>query len=186
MNTRIRKSILGTTVVLFTLFVGRGVINEYEVNKLRKKNATLLSYVEYSVEMVKDLSVEYLNFNIVLEKNSLIYCFSEDMCDECIYQDLAELYRVQQEIGKDKVLLLPVYRMERENQIILKNKLNNFRYMNASIDSIRFPFHRENGTEQRFFAFTDEVGRIKSLFFPEKNRSNLTRIYLSGVKNRMK
>jgi len=58
--------------------------------------------------------------------------------------------------------------------------------MNISPDSIKFPFHRENGLEQRFFVFTDEVGRIRSLFFPQKNKQDVTRIYLSGVKRQMK
>ena len=32
-----------------------------------------------------------INSTVFPGKNILIYCFSEDMCDECIYQDLAEL-----------------------------------------------------------------------------------------------
>ena len=66
----------------------------------------------------------------------------------------------------------------------LKND-SNFRYMNVSTDSIKFPFHRENGTEQRFFAFIDEFGRLNSFFFPKKNMQDMTRIYLSGVKSKM-
>lgn len=57
--------------------------------------------------------------------------------------------------------------------------------MNVSTDSIKFPFHRENGTEQRFFAFIDEFGRLNSFFFPKKNMQDMTRIYLSGVKSKM-
>lgn len=71
--------------------------------------------------MLKEVSIEGINSAVFPERNALIYCFSEDMCDECIYQDLAELYEAQKEVGKDRVLLLPAYRTIRKNQIILRN-----------------------------------------------------------------
>ena len=185
MNTRIEKTFFIFVVACIIQIIYMCIKNECEMSTLLKKTDVLSSYVIYSVEMIKDISMGSINSTVFPGKNILIYCFSEDMCDECIYQDLAELYKIQEDIRKDKILLLPVYRTTRTNQIILRNKFSNFRYMNVSTDSIKFPFHRENGTEQRFFAFIDEFGRLNSFFFPKKNMQDMTRIYLSGVKSKM-
>lgn len=182
MNTKIRK--IGVVLVGFCiiLLIGICVKANRNIKKLSGTIELLSSYAAYSTDMLKDMSVDSMSSIVFPAKNTLIYCFSEDMCDECIYQDLAELENIQKEIGKDNVLVLPAYSTSRANQIILKNKLNDFKYINISTDSIKFPFHRENGMEQRFFAFTDESGRIRSFFFPQKNQQNMTRIYLNKVK----
>ena len=186
MNIKIKGMFQVFVTVCIMLLACICMKKSHDVKNSHEKIVMLLSYVTYSADMLKDVSTEGINSAVFPERNALIYCFSEDMCDECIYQDLAELYETQKEVGKDRVLLLPAYRVILENQIILRNKFHNFRYMNISLDSIKFPFHRENGLEQRFFVFTDEVGRIRSLFFPQKNKQDITRIYLSGVKRQMK
>lgn len=186
MNIKIKGIFQVFTTVCIMLLACICMRKSHDMEKSHEKIVMLLSYVTYSVNMLKEVSIEGINSAVFPERNALIYCFSEDMCDECIYQNLAELYEAQKEVGKDRVLLLPAYRTIRKNQIILRNKFHNFRYMNISPDSIKFPFHRENGLEQRFFVFTDEVGRIRSLFFPQKNKQDVTRIYLSGVKRQMK
>ncbi|WP_025831050.1 hypothetical protein [Bacteroides stercorirosoris] len=186
MNTRIKRTFQIFIVICIALFAYIYVKKDCELKKSYGKMELLSSYVTYSVDMLKQVSIEGISSTVFPEKNVLIYCFSEDMCDECIYQDLAELYEIQKEIGRDRVLLLPVYRMSRTNQIVYRNKLHDFKYMSIPVDSIKFPFHRGNGLEQRFFVYTDEAGGIRSLFFPQKNKQNITRIYLSGVKRQMK
>lgn len=186
MNTRNRGMFAVCVVVCIVLLVCICIKNKHEEKNLYRKIALLLSYATYSADMLKDMSIEGLGLDVFPESNTLIYCFSENMCDECIYQDLSELYEIQKDIGKNNVLLLPAYGTDRTNQIILRNKFSNFRYINIPVDSITFPFHRGNGMEQRFFVFTDESGRIRSLFFPKKNRQGLTHIYLNSVKSQMR
>lgn len=185
MNTKIRIFQI-FVVVCIVLLAYINVKKMYEQKTLYKEVELLSSYVIYSVDMLKQVSIEGLSSTIFPAKNTLIYCFNEDMCDECIYQDLVELYDVQKEIGKDKILLFPIYEMNRTNQIVCRDKFHNFKYINIPVDSIKFPFNRDNGLEQRFFAYTDEIGYIKSFFFPRKNRQHLTRIYLNGLKQQMK
>lgn len=153
---------------------------------MSEDNGLLLSYVLYTAEMLKDISMTSINRNAFPEKNVLMYCFSQNMCDECVYQDLEVLYEMQTKIGKDKVLLLPMYETDRKNQIVLKNRLNKFRYLNIPANSLNVPIFIRNDLEQRYFVFTDENGGIRSIFFPQKNNQILTRIYLDGVRSKIR
>ena len=181
MNTKIKRIFQVFIFICITLFAYMYVKKSLDLNDSNKKIKLLSSYVTYSIDMLKQISIEDISSVTFPKKDALIYCFSE-----CIYQDLVELYEIQKEIGQDRILLLPVYRMSRINQIVYKNKLHNFKYINIPIDSIKFPFHKESGLEQRFFVYTDRTGGIRSLFFPQKNKQSITRVYLNGVRKQMK
>lgn len=111
-------------------------------------------------------------------QNSLVYCFSEDMCDECITQDLEVLSEVQHTMGKHIFIIVTSYSVNRTTQILWKNKLNGFRYTLLQHDSVYFPIDRRNGTEQRFFIFVNNSGKNEFLFCPQKNQKDMTCIYL--------
>lgn len=183
MNMKIKRILFVVIVLCIILLVLTSIQREHYLCDLQNENDMLISYVAYSIEMMEGVSIEDMESNIFPEKNALVYSFSESMCDDCIYQDLTELYELQKVIGKDKVLLITSYATDRMSRIILKNKLHNFRYLNLSLDSIKFPIDCATKMERRFFGLTDESGKLCSMYFPIKDKQSLTRIYLNGAKS---
>lgn len=130
------------------------------------------------------VSIDSLEGGLYPYKNKLIYRFSEDMCDECINEDIKALMRSN--IGTDNVFMLPTYHLSRSNAILLNNKLAHFSHENILFYKWRFPIHRETGLEQRYFAFVNSNGNITSVFFPIKNGELFTDLYLELIKEKLK
>ena len=90
MNTRIEKTFFIFVVACIIQIIYMCIKNECEMSTLRKKTEVLSSYVIYSVEMIKDISMGSINSTVFPGKNILIYCFSEDMCD--VYIKILQSY----------------------------------------------------------------------------------------------
>ena len=111
----------------------------------------------------------------------LVYRFSKYMCENCIQEDLLEIELFQEEIGKDRILLLPAYPANREGHIELTNVLAKFNYVNIPIDSMLIP-SQDGNYMRRYFAVIDKEGNLSMVFFPRREEVNLTRHYLSEIK----
>lgn len=115
----------------------------------------------------------------------LIYRYSQAMCHTCIVEDLDELQKFQEQIGKGKILVIPAYAQDRSSEILLKNELSDFRYINIPVDSLVIPTS-ESGEYKRYFAFIGKNGDIEMVFFPKINYPQFTRSYFKEVKKRIK
>lgn len=148
-----------------------------------KKNNALLSSIAY---FSCTTNMQFLSWDSIKlsQNNSLIYRFSEHMCDECIFQDLVELHKVQEKIGKERIWILCDFEDNRLNNSLFRNKLHAFNYMNISSDSLSFPLGKDLN-EKRFFAITNSEGHITALFYPQKNKQNLTTIFLKCLVDKL-
>lgn len=178
-------SIIVALVILSFFYINRKIEDTLEVN--RKETNILLSRVAHYIDVSNEIvSKEQIHSFKLSETNVLIYRFSEEMCDGCILQDLKELYNIQKNIGKNKVLVLPAYENTHYNTMLLKDKLSNFRFLNIPEDSLKFPINHTTGLYQRFFAYVNNKGEMTSFYFPSKNQQDMTRFYLSYLKEKIK
>lgn len=192
MNTKTNFFFLGMIICIASLCL----LCKRMQKQVEKCNETLLAIQKETENMEKsffyymdknaDISLDSLGLYTFPQKETLIYRFSEDMCDECINQDLSELDKCQEEIGKCHVFIFPAYDQSRNNTVYLKNKLTRFRYKNTQTNLIGFPIHNETGLRQRYFAFIDNNGEIVSMFFPIKNEQKLTQSYFRLIKDKFK
>jgi len=115
----------------------------------------------------------------------LIYRYSKFMCNSCFLEDLQEIERLQKEVGKQKILVLPAYPDNREGRIELSKVLSKFNYVNIPLDTLIIP---SISTEimQRYFALIDKEGNLSMVFFPLRGETDLTRFYFSEVKSILK
>ena len=195
MNLRIKIICVFIYLYLLIAFLSFGVWKLLELDKCLKMKIVLESQWKDSeqmwIENLKLSSQIYGNYvknkdfiqEIIGNKTSvLIYRYSKYMCEGCIQEDLQEIEFLQEEIGKDKILLIPAYPDNREERIELTNVLAKFNYVNnTSIDSFLIP-SEEGYYLQRYFAVIDKEGNLTMVFFPRRGEKNLTRIYFSEAK----
>ena len=181
-------------IALIIIFFAIGVWKSIELEKSQKSvkmlESELMISEHYLVDDLKILSLIYYDF--INNKSSikeitenitsvLIYRFSKNMCPSCIHEDLMEVDHLQQEIGKERVLLLPTYPDNRTGRLEVSNLLAKFNYVNITADLLRMPT-LEGDFLQRYFGVIDKEGNLTMVFFPRRGNPNLTRLYFSEVK----
>lgn len=176
------------SIMFFALFL----IEKVNIAKISHENKMLNKAINESFEKFvlymdgcSDISVGCLKEYVFPVRNVLIYRFKDDMCDECIDQDLGELYNFQCKVGKKCILILPAYKKNRGNDIFLSNRLDHFVYKNISDSIIGFPLNQKTGQFIRYLAYIGEDGKISSIFFPIKFEQQLTQIYLHVLESRL-
>ena len=167
-------------VVLLSLNVLSLLLGYNSLNNDLKKNQ---EYAHLIMSSYSDMFTDICSIDSLSLKNTLIYCFSETMCDGCIYQDLKELYDWKQQIHNGKLVVLPVYANTPQNIETLQRLLHNFLYIRMDSSSVRFSVHCQTKLEQRFMAYIDANQNMKMYFFPEKGRQDMTRKYLQSIQN---
>lgn len=181
-------ALLGSLVMLLTFFFieKMNVMKSRTENKLLNKalNESFEKFVFYMDER-SDIAIGHLKEKVFPVKNVLVYRFKEDMCDECVDQDLGELYNFQQQVGKHNLLILPNYEENSKNNMYLSNRLNHFSYKNLSDSIIGFPLKQTTGHFVRYLAYIGEDSKISSIFFPIKFERQLTQIYLHVLATRI-
>lgn len=177
---------LSVMFLILFLYERVNVVKNNNENKLLNK-AIYESFEKFVLYMdgCSDISVGCLKEHVFPIRNVLIYRFKDDMCDECIDQDLSELYKFQCKVGKEHILILPAYEENRGNGIFLSNRLSHFVYKNISDSIIGFPLNKKTGQFIRYLAYIGEDGRISSIFFPIKFEQQLTQIYLHVLETRL-
>ena len=191
LKTKITDVFLFILVLIFLSFI---IWEMVELEKCQKKILKMeyqLTISKYNI--IDELKLHSLIYNfyisnkesikeIIGNKTSiLIYRYSKSMCRSCIHEDLHEIEILQEEIGKDKILLLPFYPDNREGKIELTNELVKFNYINIPHDSFIIPSQNGNYM-QRYFALIDSDRNLTMVFFPRSGDSNLTKTYFSAVK----
>lgn len=170
--------------ILTIILIVFNVLNKIDLDDCKSNNISIK--IDSKQENVKfwlnnmRLSSEIKNYLGKTNTSILLYRYSHNMCQSCIFEDLNELYNYQQKIGKDKVLVLPAYENSRENRITLKNELEKFNYKNIHKDSLSIPLDSD-GIYRRYFAFMDDEGNINMVFYPIRGRPDLTQLYFSEI-----
>ena len=171
---------IGVTVALYTIMSIRFT------RKLQNENRELYSYINYTTNMTGGVNIDNIHKNTFSTTNTLTYCFSEYMCEECIQQDLDVLSQFQPQFEKPIFIIAAIDKKDRTHRIFWENRLNHFKYKFVDVDSIKFPEHQRDGIEQRFFAYTNDIGKPTALFFPLKNKQQWSFIYLEQIKDLIK
>ena len=192
MNLKIKTTYI-SLCILSIVFFSFGIWKSIELDNSLKKKSSLerkLLISEYHwIDDLKLYSMIYSNFftnNIVIQEkigkknNILIYRYSFFTCESCMQEDLQEIELLQNEIGKNKILLLPAYPDNLQGKIELSNVLAKFNYVNIPIESFLMPSQDVNFI-RRYFAVIDKDGNLTMVFFPRSGETNLTQIYFSEV-----
>ena len=114
-----------------------------------------------------------------LSSNTLIYRYSENVCEKCIQEDLEELRKLQSKIGKEHILIITSFPNHRNTFIRLNNELKHFRFKN--IDSLKdMPINDFTGLSMRYMGFiTNEKEFL--VFFPVQGKRSLTHEFFSLI-----
>ncbi|GEM_PF-1445905 len=147
-------------------------------------------YYEHNIQEIPDLFIEGLRLNQINEildisSPVLIYRYTTDVCSSCLHEDLYELSKYMDNLGKQNVMILPAYPNSRYSRIRLSNELAKFNYRNISIDSVAIPFD-EDGVTKRYFALISGNGEPEMVFFPEIGKTELTKLFLKRVQLKFK
>lgn len=172
-------------VILFMLAII--VLQSWQIGKYKENlvilNKGICKILEKSIRYAEhnmNTSLNGIYEQIFPVSNMLIYCFTDDMCDECIRQDLHELYKYQLIVGKEKLLVLPICEGDLLKYAAWEGLLRSFNYRNIS-DTLNTPYDRNSGTLKRYIAYIGSDGKIETLFFPVKNEQFLTQAYLQTL-----
>ena len=192
MNLKIRKTHIShyiLCIVFLSLSLWKSIELENSLKRVSTLKRQLITSEHQWIDNLKLYSQIYSNFltnNITIQEkiennnNILIYRYSIYTCESCIQEDLKEIELFQDEIGKNKILMLPAYPDNREGKIELSNMLAKFNYVNIPPESFSIP-SQDGDFMQRYFAVIDKEGNLTMVFFPRRGETNLTRIYFSEV-----
>lgn len=110
-----------------------------------------------------------------------IYRYSEHMCNSCIIEDLEELKLFQMKLGSQRIFVLPAYKKNKYNDIILSNALNDFNYVNTSSEILKIPIN-SNSIMSRYFGVINLQGELGMIYFPVLGCQSETKQYFAMVK----
>ena len=170
-------------------FLSFSIWKSIELDKCKKKTVEIENKWKdsdnYWIENLKLYSQIYYDFSnnkvLIQEKTNsktsvLIYRFSKYMCESCMQEDLADIERLQKEIGKDKVLLLPDFPDNREGMIELNNVLAKFNYVNLPDEVLLIP-SQDGNYPQSYFAVIDKDGNLTMVFIPLRSKYRWKRFF---------
>lgn len=168
------------------LVVTNNALSEIETNSMFKEN--FLDVSSYNAEFIHNFQ-QFQNKNesdIMFERLPIIiYRYSQFICENCIQHELEALSKLQNEIGKERIWVLPEYENTRNNRVKLLNMLHKFNYKIVSDEELPMPMRRDGEVIQSFFFFVQEESRIGMIFFPEVSKPQLTQSYFAEIKNKL-
>lgn len=184
MSTKFR--ILHIVLSVCLLLISFLYVNEIRHEKALRIQIEKLStcYNNVLEQHVNGFEVEFADDvkSIIEERNVFFYRFSQDMCEACIYEDLALIRQFQDSIGLENVLILPSFSEDRNSMIRLSSELKGFRYKNIPQEKGSFPIDRRTCMEIRYMGYINNEGNIEMCFIPIKGEPEVTRRYLLNLK----
>jgi len=168
--------------------------NELIYNELQRNytsNSDLLCNNKKIVEVMNS----YRRFRASLPSDSLhlpsgkpllIYRYSQFVCNACVFDDLKELEALLDDVGKERILILSAFPDNRENRLMLHNRLSKFNHINIPMDSFDIPSNCYDDYHTKFFAVLDPMGNIETVFFPQSGNLKLIRLFFDEIKERLK
>ena len=193
--------IIALSIVVVVLFYS----NVYISNKLRdSSNANLLFFKELETNYTpdtdilcygkkvsevitnyqksKDIFIDSINNKTPL----LFYRYSQFICDGCVQDDLDLLDSLVAKIGKEHILVLPAFPNNKENRLRLRNRLAKFNFINIPIEDFDIPLECNSNLQKRYFAYINKDRIIEFVFFPEREKPQLTKHFFSEIKEKLK
>lgn len=157
----------------FAIIVDAGKIKSLRV-EIQDVTEILMKQVSVSSYPIKIASLDTIS-------PVLVYRYPEFSCNIC-YQDDLELLRVlKNEIGKDCISILPAYRKNRNNGILLRNELADFNFINVE-SAEEIPLFESDNVIHRYFAVYEKGTGFKMIYFPDRAYPQLTKDYLQNIK----
>jgi hypothetical protein len=161
---------------------------EYEKNN-EASNYVLFYNINHTSEIVnsyndnKDI-LRYV-FLKQVEFPVLIYRYQQGICSPCFQEDLSVLYQLQDEIGKDRILIIPEYEENKNSLLAMKNDLNHFNHRNVPLKYLQIPIDAD-GVRDKYFAVINRDGNIENVFLSKIGYQYLTKLYVNGLKELLK
>lgn len=174
--------LLGISLFSFIQFHIKKEREYQEVLSLLKEQNTWVKYaltnhIKYSPQT--EIAANFFR------PNTLVYRYCDDTCEKCVAEDLQALYRLQNKIGKEHVLIVPSFLNNRNNKIRLNQELAEFNYSN--IESKQdMPINEETGLHIRYFIYWGNNKNDYYVFFPAKSQAGLTQLFFYLIFKRRK
>ena len=146
-------------------------------------NSLLLKQIidgEYVLESFYSSQAKVMSLIENEDSITLIYRYSEYMCNSCIYEELKILNVFQLENENIDVYVLVDYIDNRENYIRFKNELKKFKYFRLCKWLLPLPTIESINEARRYFAVIQN-GRISYVYFPSGDNIDLTSKYLKFI-----
>jgi len=183
-NTIIIIILLIFNVIFFVKFLALEKIHENEKITNEKKNEDEKKW--FIQNMYLSTHVFSINQEIINEIKSqrvlpcLIYSYTGEECEDCIFEDLELLKKMSNEYNKQRILILPVMNDSKLVNIRLKSDLHSFVYKRLDKTQINLPV-RSDGSSTRFFAVLSSSGKVVLPFYPNSINTQKTKIYLKFI-----
>lgn len=187
MKKEIYTKIILIVIVMFNLFLIYKYINlkEYFNNKI--KNSTEKERA-YKSNFQRDL--ELLSQNIYINKDSifdgiglfkpkLIFVYSGNECEKCIFENIEKIKEVFGEKIDSNLIILPVHEDSRDIRIALEANFSGLNYKRQSPNAVQVP--ELNNSSPLFFAVILPDGNITLPYFPDSGNDIRTDTYLKFV-----
>lgn len=173
--------IVGTGAIIILIYHNLQYLKCIEKQNDNKLN--IITMLMMQITMTSNMFENSLMIDNYIRNDNymLIYRYTKDMCRTCYQEDLAELYKFQQKVGRNRILIIPAFEDNRSDVIQLRHELKNFNYVNIPADSMFTPVNQLNGIIQRYFAVINHEGKIEFMFFPQLGQCEITRKYFEKV-----
>jgi len=171
--------ILGLLVVVTVINLNRSksaplAVYNYTDDEALLMNMHCIPEIVNSYERVKD---------VYGKKNTLFFRFTNNTCSSCLVSQLNEVLTLQEEIGKERVLIFSAYPDDRNSKIQMNAELAKYNYRNIPVDSLLIPTYQ--GEQKSYFGWMNSDGEIEMVFVPDKSNVRLTRLYFLEVKKKI-
>lgn len=157
--------------------------NELEEYNLFMKDA-LLTQLSMQDDCCKILQNENWSNGIDIDSVSLIYRYTDAMCQSCLDSELNLLSDFIDNVGKAKLLILPLITDYRDSRIRVKSRLREFNYLILDDSLLGIPVN-DVGIPNRYFAFVNGDGKLEEIYFPNENME-VTSFYIKQLINKIK
>lgn len=144
---------------------------EHYDNDILLANIHCVPEIVRSYEKIKD---------IYCSRNVLFFRYAKNICTICNDVFLTEILSLQEEIGKEHVLIFSAYPDDRSSRIQLINELAKYNYKNIPVDSLLIPTYK--GEQRSYFAYVNNKGELEMVFIPDRSNVHYVREYFLEVK----
>jgi hypothetical protein len=159
---------------------------EHEKNNNETSNYVLLYNINHTSEVINSYNENKDILRYVFLKQIdfpvLIYRYQQGICSPCFQEDLSVLYQLKDEIGKNRILIIPEYEDDKNSLLAMKSDLNHFNHLNVPSKYLQIPTDSD-GMRDKYFAVINKDGSIENVFFSIAGYQHLTKMYVNKLKH---
>jgi hypothetical protein len=160
-------------------------ICEHDKNNNKASNYIMFYNINHTSEIINSYNEnrDILNYAFLKQVDLpvLIYRYKQGICSPCFQEDLAVLYQLKDEIGKDRILVIPEYEEDKNSQLAMKSDLNHFNHRNVPSKYLQIP-EDPDGVRDKYFAIINKDGNMENVFFSKAGYQHLTKMYVNKLK----